>query len=124
MNQLGIVHPSMFTSLAPAFYPSLLTIQATTETRSATGAVINTWANVAGMVTVACRLAPASARETRAANQVLTVDTWTCDVAQALAGVTTKQRALVDTVVYDVIGVEYDGENPRHSTRLTLKVVT
>jgi hypothetical protein len=127
MNQLGIVHPSMLTALAPAFYPSALTVQASTEVVGPTGSVTFTWANVTGMVALACRLAPVSANETRTPAQVLTVGTWTCDVGQYLA-VTTKHRAVVNGANYDIVAVEYDGQtlpggSPR-STRLTLKVVT
>ena len=124
MNKPAVIHPDLLTALSPNFYPSALTIQVGTETASGTGELSVSWANVTGMVAIACRIAPANANERRTEQQVLSVHEWTCDVAQALTGVTTKHRAVVDSVNYDILVVQYDGENPRHSTRLTLKLVT
>lgn len=126
-NQLGLVHPQMLTAL-PAFFPSRLTIQAATVGRSPTGAVTTTWANVAGMVDLACRVAPQSGGETRTPERVTTQDVQTCVVPLDLADVTTRQRALVDGEPFDIVSVDYDGQQQpgshRRLTRLTLKVVS
>lgn len=129
-NSLGLVHPGMLGALAslpPSFFPSLLTIQSVTETRSPTGAVISGWADVADMTDLPCRIAPVSGSESRTPQQVLTQEVQRCVVPLDLPGVTTKHRAVVDGEPFDIVSVDFDGQqqpgNRRRLTRLTLKVV-
>lgn len=122
----GLIHDKMFAALGN-FYPSLLTVQEVVETRSPTGAVITGWADVVDMVELACRIAPQSGTETRTLQQVLTESMQVCVIPLDLPGVTTLHRAVVDGDPFDIVRVDYDGQQlpglRRRSTRLTLKVV-
>jgi SPP1 family predicted phage head-tail adaptor len=117
----------MLTGLAPNFYPSRLTIQVVTETRTANSGLTESWADVAGSVDLACRIAPVRGTETRTAQQILTETTHVCVVPRFLPSVTTKHHAIVDGATYDITAVEYDGQqlpgSVRRSTRLALKRV-
>jgi hypothetical protein len=121
---LGLVHPGLAVALSPAFFPSLLTVQGATETRTPTGAVVTGWGDVAGLVDLPCRIAPQGGQESRTQQQVLTQDVQTCVTPVHLPDVTTKHQAVVDGNAYDIVSVDYDGQNPPRLTRLTLKVVT
>lgn len=127
-NQLGIVHPALLPWLVPNFFPSLLTIQEATETRSPTGAIVAGWGDVADLVDLPCRAAPQSGGESRTPQQVLTQNVQRCVVPLELAGVTTKHRAVVDGDPFDIVSVDFDGQQlpgeHRRLTRLTLKVVS
>lgn len=127
-NALGLIHPVMLTALRADFFPSSLTIQGATEGRSASGAVTVSWLPVAGLVNLPCRIAPQSGSENRTPQQILTQDVQTCVVPQPLAGVTTKHRAQVDGRTFDIVSVDFDGQQQpgshRRLTRLTLRVVS
>ena len=120
-NQLGLIHPDMLTRL-PRFYPATCTIQEPTLVNTY-GEVSYTWANVTGMVSIPCRVTPVQQRsaEVSTPEQVYWVD-W---VRIALAGdyeVEPDQRAVVDSVNYDIRGVEHDGNAV--TTYLMCRVVT
>lgn len=127
-NHLGVVHPRLFVWLHPNFYPSLLTIQAATETRTATGAVVLGWVDVEEMVDLPCRIAPKGGEESRTTQQILVPETHICAVPMPLPGITPKCRAIVDGRIYDIVSVAYDGQEwpdkHRRMTRLGLRVIT
>lgn len=127
-NQLGIIHPDMFEALTPNFYPSLLTVQAATVTQSPTGAPIHGWANVVGMTGLSCRIAPAGGAESKTQTQVIAQNTQTCVVPADLPAISVLMRAVVDGETFDIVSIDYDGQqlpgSVRRSTRLTLKVVS
>ena len=109
-TELGLVHPTLYAWLLPNFYPSRLSLQEYTESRSPTGAVIKGWAPVAGMTDIPCRIAPQSGLESRTAEQVLTQDVQTCVVPLDLVGVSTGDRAIVDGETFDIVSVDKDGQ--------------
>lgn len=126
-NAAGIVHPRMLPALAAGFFPSSLTIQAGTASRTATGAVTTAWANVAGMVALPCRMTPVSGAENRTPEQITAQEVQRCVAPLYLAAVTTQHRAVVDGETWDIVSVDYDGQKQagaRNLTRLTLKAVT
>lgn len=119
-NQLGIIHPGMLAAL-PNHYPSTCTIQGATPTQSGTGALSLSWANVTGLVSLPCRLAPINATEVRQATGTFAESTHTIALAGYYAAVVA-QRAVVGGVAYDIVGVQHDGNGK--STRLLVRLVT
>jgi hypothetical protein len=112
-NQRGIVHPNLMSALG-GFYPSLCTIQAATETQSATGAVQQGWADAPGLVGLRCRLAPApnsANREVRAEAGTYGEFNYTVALAGYYPAITEQSRAVVDGTAYDVQSVAHDGNH-------------
>jgi len=111
-NKLGIVHPKMLAGLGD-FYPSLCTIQAATETQSATGAVQQGWADVPWLVNLRCRIAPAqfgqAGREVRAEAGTYGEAVYTVALAGCYLAITEQHQALVDGQPYDIQAVAHDG---------------
>lgn len=121
-TKLGLIHPNMLTDLK-TFYPSLCTLRTPTETVSETGSTTYGYVDTANMVNLPCRLAATSGSETRTQEQILTVGVYVVDIPLYLAGILTTHQIVVDGKTYGIEEVAYDGENPHHSTKLTLKVV-
>ena len=116
----SLISPRMFGLLA-AFYPSLCTIQAPTETQDAAGQPIPSWTNLPGHVALSCRMSPTGGGERKTPSQIYSVGVVTINLQEAYPLITTKMRAVVDNVVYDILSVDIDGNNV--STRLTCQVV-
>lgn len=121
MKQGTLVHPSWLTRLAPTFFASTATVQRATVTQSSTGAEVRTWANLADHVGLACRIAPATANELRSQAQVFAEYTHTVVLAGYYATVTELDRVVVDSATYEIIGVQFDGND--EMTRLRVRVV-
>lgn len=122
----SLVHPRMLAWLLWDFFPSSLTIQAGTPSRTPTGAVTTAWADVAGMVDLPCRVAPVSGAENRTPEQITAQEVQRCVAPLYLPAVTTAHRAVIDGEAWDIVSVDYDGQEGaggRNLTRLTLKVV-
>ena len=109
------------------FYPSTLAIQVVTETRSTSGAVLQSWASVSGWGNLTGRLVPITGNERQLPNRLIGIATHTLYTPNALTGITTKHRAIVDSVTYDILEANIDPHFVQigwTSTRLTLKAVT
>ncbi len=119
-NQLGIIHPGMLAAL-PNHYPATCTIQGATTTQSGTGALSQSWANVTGLVSLPCRLAPVNATEVRQATGTFAEATHTIALAGYYSAIVETQRAVVGGVNYDIVGVQHDGNSK--STRLLVRLV-
>lgn len=118
-----LVDPRMLSRLG-MFYNTTCTIQQTTETRDAAGGVVNAWANVTGLVDLTCRRATAStARTSEMKLEALTytVNVQTILIASYQPTVTPKMRVTCDSLVFDILAVEHDGEDTM--TRLTCQIV-
>lgn len=116
-----LIAPAMFGRLYN-FYPSTVTIQEVTERQDTAGQMIGSWANKVGYVDLACRLAPADGKEIKLPNQTYVVATHTIAISGYYAGIDEKDRAVIDSVNYDILLVENDGQG--ESTRLSVEVVT
>lgn len=121
MRQGTLVRAGWLTRLAPTFFASLATVQRATVTQSSTGAEVRTWAALAGHVDVRCRIAPATANEQRSQAQVFAEYTHTVVLAGYYATVTELDRVVVDAATYEIVGVEFDGND--QMTRLRVRVV-
>lgn len=121
MRQGTLVHPSWLTRLAPTFFASTATVQRATMTQSSTGAQVATWAALSGHEGLRCRIAPATATEVRSQTQVFAEYTHTVVLAGYYATVTELDRVVVDSVTYEIVGVQFDGNDTM--TRLRVRVV-
>lgn len=122
-----IVHPRMLAKLAN-FYPSKLTIQTSTETRSASGAVTITWADVVNMRNLPCSIAPIirespfGQNERRQEGVTYVEGTHQLAIRGHYPQIDTTMRAVVDGQPYDIRAVEHDSH--AQTTRLRLFVVS
>lgn len=118
-----LVDPRMLSRLG-MFFNTTCTIQQTTETRDAAGGVVNTWANVTGLVNLNCRRAPASTARTnemKLESLTYTANVQTIMIAGYQPTITPKMRVRCDGLVLDILSVEHDGE--QEMTRLACQIV-
>lgn len=113
-----IVHPRMLEGLA-LFYPSLCTIQQATLAQDAVGEPLATWADL--LQALPCRVSPAGGQERKLPNQTYGVASHTINLRGHYPSITIAMRAVVDSVNYDVLSVEHDGN--AYTTRLQVQVV-
>jgi head-tail adaptor len=119
---VSLVHPRMMTMLQP-LYPSVCTIQESTEVQDAAGQLRDTWADKPGYVAISCRVGPVSGGERKSPRQVYTVATHTVALAGYYSGITTKMRAVVDgTLTLDILLPQSD--STLRATQLVCQVVT
>lgn len=142
MNQGILIHPQMLIRLTPTFLATMGTVQRATVTQSATGAPVQTWADVPGLIDLACRIAPDGANERRSptgtyadishiailSNTVELIDELVNLLIDANGdalidngAVTEMMRFVADGTEYNIVGVEVDGN--RQMNRLRLRVV-
>lgn len=103
------------------FFPSLCTVRDAAVSASSYGETERTWADVAGVVSVACRIAPASQQEPLNVDLEYAVATHTAVLQGYYSDVKAKMRAVVDSVTYDITGVSFDDQALQ--TRLDLREV-
>lgn len=107
-----------------SFFNTTCTIQQVTETRDAAGGVVNTWANVTGLVSLPCRRAPASmarTNETKLDALTYTVNVQTVVIAGYHPTITPKMRVVSGGLTLDILAVEHDGQPTM--TRLSCQIV-
>lgn len=124
-NYQGIVHPQLLARLQTHHYAATVTIQQATEAVDAYGVATKaSWANVSGLVDLPCRLSPTnrtSIREARADANPYIEHGYTIAINGYYSTITAKMRAVVDSVNYDIVSVEHDGNSK--TTRLQVQVV-
>lgn len=115
MTVLGkVVHPRLLTSfggLGDPFYLSTCTIQAATDTAGSTGEITQVWADVAGLVSLPCNIAPVSISERRGTERTVELGTHKVYLQAYYATVTAMQHAIVDGVTYNILSVEQDSQS-------------
>ena len=120
-----IVHPRFLDVVGVGFFPSLATIQVKSVTLDDYGQEVETWANVVGMVDVACAKAPPQglrgAIEQQRASYTTTDQIWEVLLQGAYPTITTRHRAVVDGATYDIDAVETDQTGT--VTRLRVRTV-
>jgi hypothetical protein len=136
MNQAALMDESRIMPLAVAtgLFKSLCTIQAPDGAVGTSGAPGGTYADVAGLVNIVCMDAPEtfgagiSATEIKALAETASIELRhvLLDKCYALLSPETNWgdvawRAVVDNVIYDVLGAEADSQ--RIMTRLKLRKV-
>lgn len=116
-----IVHPSRLTQLAD-FFPSTCTIQQRTDVRDSEGQGVPTWAAVAGLSNLPCRISPRNGREVRGREETYAEATHFISLRGVYATIVAKMRAMVGSTAYDVLAAETDGQSAY--TRLATRIVT
>lgn len=121
MRQHGIVHPEMLARIQPNFYPSLCTIQESTDARDTFGQQIPAWLNVSDLEDLPCRISPRNTREVRSEDQVYVDATHQVALAGYYPTIHEGMQAVVDDLPYEIEGVEWDGN--QKTTRLFVRIV-
>lgn len=121
MTGSRLIHPRMMQVLEHDFFSNRCAIEEGTKSQSTTGQEKLTWATVIGCEAIPCRRASAGGGERRAANQIYLDATHTILLSGIYKNVNEKMRAVVDEQAYDILLVEFDGEEVM--TRLTVRIV-
>lgn len=114
-----LIDPRLLANLA-LFFPSYCTVQSVTLSSNTFGEVVETWANVSGIVSVGCRIAPATQVEPKNTELGYAIATHTA-VLKGNYAISPAMRATIDSITYDITGVAYDDQAVQ--TRLDLRRV-
>ena len=122
-----LTHPRMAQRMGAAMFPSSCTVQVATVTRSAAGAEVKSWADLAGHVAIPCNLAPTPrtvhpVAEQLRRNQTPVITEWDMALQGYYPAITAAHRAVVGGTVYDLESVTHDSQH--RFTVLTARVVT
>lgn len=105
------------------FYPDFCTIQQQVEVQDEIGHPVPTWSSLQPYVNIPCRLSPnRGAGEIKGLNQIYTKATHVIELTQPAEGITSKMRAVIGGVNYDILLPERDGQGK--SSRLVVERVT
>ena len=116
-----LVNPRMLEHLEPSFYRGGCTIQENIPSRNAYGEDVAAWSDLAGHVAIPCHLAPDTGRETRGAELTISETTHVALLSGRYDRIDNTHRAVIDDVVYDIVGVDHDAQDSM--TRLRLRIV-
>lgn len=116
----------MVEALSTGLFSSLVTIQAPDGVFGASGAPSGTYANVAGLVDIRCMAAPLALlggeirdSEMKITPEILTKHPLHCLLEDCFPQITTKHRAILDGVAYDIAGNEQDSQSQMSRLLLT-----
>ncbi len=116
-----LIHPSMLSNQSD-FYRSRCTITTyTAENPDTFGQPQPTWITLVNHANLPCAFAPNSAQEFKRPDMTLAVNARIMSIAGYYPGITTKMRATVDGVVYDILSIEPDSH--KKTTRLIVEIV-
>lgn len=118
----SLFHPDMLDRLGD-FFPSACTIQYPVKTQDPiTGEESIIWTDVAGHVDIPCSHGPSGGVEVKLPDQTYVTSNYTLALAGSYPTVTEVMRAVVDSVVYDIILVQPDSHGMK--TRILTQKVT
>lgn len=103
------------------FFPSSCTVQEATISSGSYGETGRTWGNLSGVVSVACRIAPASQQEPKNVDLEYAVNTHTAVLKGYYNTIKAAMQAIIDGTAYDITGVSFDDQALQ--TRLDLRKV-
>jgi len=112
---------SRMTTKQADFFPQSCTIQTFTETQSTSG-YPSPGAGIDFLTGIACRIAPTAGKEIKNPDGTYTIGSHVILLAGYYATITTKMVAVIDSITYDILAVEFDAEH--ETTRLPVQVVT
>ncbi len=113
-----LIHPRLMATLEQDFFATYCTIEQAVESQDSMGGVVPTWGTL--FAYLPCRIAPAGGGERRQTNQIVLESTHTIVISGTYA-ITSKMRAVVEDVIYDILLVERDSEWTM--TRLNVRIV-
>ena len=117
----AIFDPRMMTTLAD-FFPSLCTIQEDLGVEDDYGQVVQSWVALAGHSDIPVAHGPNKGREVKQADQTYVVSNYTLSLRGYYPTITEKMRAVVDSVVFDILLVQTDSHGV--TTRILTNEVT
>jgi len=103
------------------FFPSLCTVQEATVSSGSYGETGRTWADLTGVVSVVCRIAPALQQEPLNTDIEYAVTTHTAVLKGYYNTIKARMQAIIDGTTYDITGVSFDDQALQ--TRLDLRKV-
>lgn len=122
-----IMHPELLDSLN-RFYPALVTIQESAQTRQANGEIVNEWTAVSNLTALTAILASAAAAEKRGTALTVQTATHVLDLQGYYPDIVVTQRAVVYTAVgggltrtFNIVAVHHDSQSQQ--TKLELEEV-
>jgi len=116
------MHPSLLARLTTHFYPSTVTIQQYTPARDTDGAEIKAWADVAGLVDLACSRAAQGGNEQRRPDGTIAISPWRVAITGYYVDIVPKMRAVLGGVNYDILAVQHDSQSDQ--TYLVMETIT
>lgn len=121
MRSHGLVHPRLLERLQSQFYPSVGETRQAVVTRNEYGEETREWIVLPGHDAKPCRVSPRHSREARTAEQVYATATHHIALAGYYPGIGPEMQEIVDGAVYDIEGVEFDGQSK--TTRLYVRQI-
>ncbi len=104
----AIVHPRFMASIPAGFFPLQATVQGKTVTQDAYGQEVETWASVAGLVSISAAKAPLTAMERQGAGYTATDVAWHVLLKGAYPTITTRHRLVIGAETFDIDASETD----------------
>lgn len=111
-----IVHPRLLDRLTPMMYPSRATLERSTLTRTASGAVVNAWDGTPGLVGIPCSVSPmifTRAGERQTSQMTSSETTHRIALAGSYPQITAAMRLRIsgpNAGIYDVIRPDRDSQ--------------
>lgn len=122
MPKQAHVSGKLMAKMAPTWFDRFALIEEYTATMNNLGEEVQTYGTVFGMDAIPCRLAPViTPQEQRTAALTPTEQTHTAILKGDWPTITTKMRATIDGVVYDIITALVDSQ--RTMTHLGLRQI-
>lgn len=115
----SIVHAGLHAAL-PRFYPTMVEIQAATETRRPNGEIVETWATVIVAYGNVAR-APRALLERRTGEMTQVPVGWVANLDGHFPAITVAHRAYIENEAWNIAAVAHD--SLAESTRLELERV-
>ncbi len=122
-----LIHPDLLASLA-RFYPSVVTIEESTQTRRPNGEIVDEWTAVSNLTGLRGIFAGKAAAEKRGAALTVATATHVLDLQGYYPDIVVTHRAMVQTAVsnglsraYNIVAVVHDSQSQQ--TRLELEEV-
>lgn len=122
MTKQAHVSGKLMTRIQPGWYDRTALVESYTATIDSGGEETATWATVAGLGAVPCRISPVTGRQERLHAKGTVTDATHAATLSGDRAIDTRMRVTVDGTAYDIVGVARDSE--RITTHLDLRVVT
>jgi head-tail adaptor len=111
-----LIDDRMLTNMAD-FFPSTCTVQERTDTQDEFGQPIPAWIDL--HTDIDCRLSPYRGDEIKKPDQTYATDVHIITLNDYYNDITVLMRAIVNSINYDILLVEHDGQN--RLTKLTVE---
>ena len=121
MSTRAIFDPRMMLELRD-YFPSECTIQEDLGVEDDYGQIVPDWQNLAGHVDLSCAHGPSKGNEVKQPDQTYVISNYTLSLRGYYPTITEKMRAVVDSVVYEILLVQCDSHGV--TTRILTRKVT